>query len=403
MIVVGGTYDEVCFEPRWEEKFGSGLRGCRVINSIDPDAEIEFHTFGDSNTKLYLDQVTSIFPKIKSTVAKIDRPISFYYDHPLITPRIFPRLDTVNKNSNNIRVVSGDNILYYGFIEGNAIVEGKRVVYDPQSPSNPIPFSRTGSKAEKLAVVVNYSEAKKMAGSTDLAAIKQFFLSTENADVLVLKIGAKGALVIDKSTGQENTIPVYKTLHVWPIGSGDVFASSFAYHWFLGMEPKEAAEKASSLTAIYCSSRSFDFKQGIEPTQQLLIKDFPSGKIYLAGPFFTYAERWLIDQIRSCLSGIGISVFSPWHDIGHGIASEVVSKDLEGLEQSKLVFAVLDGLDSGTLFEVGYAVKKEIPVIAYVQNETEESVKMLEGTGCILEKDLTTAVYKAYWLLAENE
>lgn len=403
MIVVGGTYDEVCFEPRWEEKFGSGLRGCRVIHSIDPDAAIEFHTFGDDNTKLYLAQVTSIFPKIKSIVTPVDRPISFYYDHPLITPRIFPRLDTVTKSDNAIRMVTEDNILYFGLIEGTAVVEGKRVVYDPQSPSNPIPFSQTGSKAENLAVVVNYSEAKKMAGSDDFAAIKHFFLSKENADVLVLKIGAKGALVVDKLTGAENTIPVYKTPHVWPIGSGDVFASSFAYYWFSGLEPKKAAEKASFLTAMYCATRNFDFKQKIDLIQPLLIKNFPTGKIYLAGPFFTYAERWLIDQLRSCLRGIGISVFSPWHDIGHGIASEVVSKDLEGLEESRVVFAVLDGLDSGTLFEVGYAVKKNIPVIAYVQNETEESVKMLEGTGCILEKDLATAVYKAYWLLAEND
>jgi nucleoside 2-deoxyribosyltransferase len=133
-----------------------------------------------------------------------------------------------------------------------------------------------------------------------------------------------------------------------------------------------------------------------------MINDFPKGKIYLAGPFFTYAQRWLIDQIRTILHSMGLTVFSPWHDIGHGIASEVVSKDLEGLEQSQLVFAIIDGLDSGTLFEVGYAVKNGIPVIAYVQNETEESVKMLEGTGCVLEKDLTTAIYKSYWHLGKN-
>ena len=46
---------------------------------------------------------------------------------------------------------------------------------------------------------------------------------------------------------------------------------------------------------------------------------------------------------------------------------------------------------------------KKIPVIAYVQNESEESIKMLQGTGCIIERDLTTALYKSFWLLAENE
>lgn len=97
MIIVGGTYNEFCFEPRWEEKFGSGLRACRVINTIDPKIDIEFNTFGDKDTKLYLEQISSVFPKIKSNVSDIKESISFYYDHPLITPRIFPRLDTINK------------------------------------------------------------------------------------------------------------------------------------------------------------------------------------------------------------------------------------------------------------------------------------------------------------------
>jgi nucleoside 2-deoxyribosyltransferase len=100
---------------------------------------------------------------------------------------------------------------------------------------------------------------------------------------------------------------------------------------------------------------------------------------------------------------MNLKVFSPWHDVGHGIASEVVKKDLDALDDSAIVFAVLDGLDSGTLFEIGYAIKKGIPIIAYVENESLESVKMLEGTNCILEKDLTTAVYKCFWKLAENE
>ena len=86
-----------------------------------------------------------------------------------------------------------------------------------------------------------------------------------------------------------------------------------------------------------------------------------------------------------------------------GVASEVVLKDLEALNHSSIVLAVLDGLDSGTLFEIGYAVKMGIPVIGYVENESSESIKMLEGTNCILEKDLATAIYKCFWKIAENE
>ena len=66
------------------------------------------------------------------------------------------------------------------------------------------------------------------------------------------------------------------------------------------------------------------------------------------------------------------------------------------------MFAVVDGLDSGTLFEVGYAIAQNKKVIAFVQNEGEESLKMLEGSNCIIEKDLTTAIYKTYWELASR-
>lgn len=401
MIVVGGTYDEFCFEPRWQEKYGSGLRACRAITSIDPNIDIQFKTFGNDNTELYLKQIEIVFPRIKSDITKFETPVSFYYDHPLITPRIFPRLDTINKQLNNLNI-AGDDVLYFGLIEGSANVAGDRVVYDPQSPTNPIPFSQTGSSAKELAVVINYNEASRMARTYDVEAIKKFFLEEEKAEVLVLKMGAKGAIVFSKS-GEENIIPVYKTETVWPIGSGDVFAACFAYYWFSDFKAADAAEKASLLTAHYCSTKSFDFANISKSIKPITIQEFPKGKIYLAGPFFTYAERWLIDQIRTCLLGARLDVFSPWHDIGHGIASDVVSKDIEGLENSKLVLAVIDGLDSGTLFEVGYAVSKKIPVIAYVQNETEESIKMLEGTGCILEPDLTTAIYKCVWTMAENE
>ncbi|MGN6194991.1 MAG: PfkB family carbohydrate kinase [Ginsengibacter sp.] len=403
MTIIGGVYDEICFEPRWEEKYGSGLRACRVINSLDSQINIAFHTFGDDNSILYLDQINKVFPKIKSTIVKIERTISFYYDHPLIIPRIYPRLDTINKE-NNILKVKGDNVLYFGLIEGIVKVTAKKMVYDPQSPTNPIPFSTTGSKADTLTVVTNFTEASKMANSSSLNDIKNYFFGVENTDILILKIGAKGALVIEKNKQNDITeIPVYQTSTVWPIGSGDVFASTFAYYWFSGLTANESAAKASRLTAHYCSTKNFDFFNLKNDLKELVIKEIPKGQVYLAGPFFTYAERWLIDQVRTCLKDIRLDVFSPWHDIGHGDASEVVGKDIKGLEESKLVFAIIDGLDSGTLFEVGYAVSKNIPVIAYVENESVESIKMLEGTGCILENDLTTAIYKSLWILAENE
>jgi nucleoside 2-deoxyribosyltransferase len=147
--------------------------------------------------------------------------------------------------------------------------------------------------------------------------------------------------------------------------------------------------------AISNSLNSFDYPE-------LTIEESPKGQIYLAGPFFTFSQRLLVNDIWNKFKALGLKVFSPFHDVGHGKAQDVVDKDLRGLDESEVVFAIIDGLDPGTLFEVGYAISKKIKVVAYVQNEGEESLKMLEGTNCIIESDFATAIYKTYWTLASR-
>jgi nucleoside 2-deoxyribosyltransferase len=80
------------------------------------------------------------------------------------------------------------------------------------------------------------------------------------------------------------------------------------------------------------------------------------------------------------------------------LADDVVPQDLQALDKADAVFAVVDGLDSGTLFEIGYARAKSIPVVAFVQNETPEDLKMLQGSDCIICSDFSTAVYTLNWL-----
>lgn len=404
MIVVGGTYDEYCFEPRWEKKFGSGLRACWVLARLEPEQYISYFTFGDEPTTQFLQQVAEEI-RLNFAVSPIAHAVQFQYDYPLADPIVIPRPDTLKSHENNIEV-SGDNILFFGMIEGNAKISGNKVIYDPQSPSNPLPFSATGSTANHLAVVINIVEAKKIVGlkETNLEKIEDFFFTQEHAEVLVIKMGAKGALIKTKD-GRQEVIPVYETNSVWPIGSGDVFAASFAHHWVKLDDPIQAAKNASWDTAVYCNTRNFNFIPfesdfDIKPFK---ILQYPKEQVYLAGPFFTFAERWLINQIFHCLKAMNLNVFSPWHHVGLGDASTVVPLDIQGLNESKLVFAVLDGLDSGTLFEIGFAIAKECTVIGYVENETSESIKMLEGTNCIIEKDLTTAIYKCLWALAKHE
>lgn len=399
--IVGGTYLEQCFEPFWNERYGSGLRACYTLHALKCRSEIDYYTFADQQMAEHLNLLSSTL-LIKNHITPIKNSIQFVYEHPLSDPKIYPRPDTLVKSENIIKAI-GENILYYGLLEGNAIVNGKNVVYDPQSPVAPIAFSKTGSTAEKLAYVVNLREASLLSGKNTLEEIRDFFFQVEKTTALVLKMGPRGALVFTETVTKN--IPVYKTPNVWPIGSGDVFAAVFAYIWFQNLDAIQAAEEASWQTACYCNTRDFQFcaKDSQENILPLLINNFPNKQVYLAGPFFTFSERWLIDQIYRSLRSFNLNVFSPWHDVGLGIASDVVSKDIDALDHSGIIFAVLDGLDSGTLFEIGYGVKMGIPIVGYVENESAESIKMLEGTACILEKDLTTSIYKCFWALANHE
>ncbi|MDP2405913.1 MAG: hypothetical protein Q8M50_06630, partial [Hydrogenophaga sp.] len=57
----------------------------------------------------------------------------------------------------------------------------------------------------------------------------------------------------------------------------------------------------------------------------------------------------------------------------------------------------VDGLDAGTLIEIGYALARGMPVVIYCENESEEDLKMMAGSGCILCTDYVSAIYRALW------
>jgi nucleoside 2-deoxyribosyltransferase len=228
-------------------------------------------------------------------------------------------------------------------------------------------------------------------------------LSDTGAEVVVIKQGSSGATVFE--AGSQSNIPAYKTTTVWPIGSGDVFSAVFTHYW---VEKKatanEAANRASLATAYYCQTQNLQIP-GIDNTNPTLLeftalqsKKHVRKNIYLAGPFFTMAERWLISESRLALRQTGNNVFSPLHDVGHGLADIVVPLDLKALDECDVVFAIVDGLDSGTLFEVGYARAKGKQVVAFVQNEAPENLKMLEGSDCIICDDFSTAIYTINWI-----
>lgn len=389
MIVVGGSYQEVCRDPQRDDFVGSGQRAAialrsvvkgdlRLVTAVDEESRMEAETLAEGGG-------------IDLEVVDRSEPIKFVYATPLSAPIISGARATAPEPIRR----DADNVLAFGMLETKQELRAKRLVFDPQQPQDLSPLALEQLRADQLAIVANAVETQMLAGgvrSLEEAALK--LRATANAEVLVTKAGARGALVTT-SNNQEWVGP-NPTSSVWPIGSGDVFAAGFAWAW--GCEeadPMEAAKAGSMAAAHWCGTERLNLPADAfttSPSHELKVAD---GRVYLAGPFFNVSERWLVDLVNESLRSLGGLVFSPLHDVGRG--HDIADEDLAGLEDCTAVLALLDHNDPGTIFEIGWARKRGIPVVGLAENLDEEGAKMLLGSGVVILKDLSSAVYRALW------
>ncbi|MAO65315.1 MAG: nucleoside 2-deoxyribosyltransferase [Balneola sp.] len=397
--IIGGTYYENCKFPTWDELYGSGLRACLALESFDVD--LHYYTCLTASAR---ERVNSLLESknIELTAFTSNSTVEFYYLHGLSAPRIIN-----NTNTPITERVEVENALVFGMLDANIIVNGNRIVYDPQAPLEPKLFSENGSKCESLALVLNSYEAKSLTKKSTIDEAGKALL--EESDVVIIKQGSNGASVY--TDGEISNVPAYKTSNVFTIGSGDVFSSIFSYFWLEeGKTAHESASLASKATALYCDSKALPIEakklEKVEKLYDPLVRAKEASKnqydVYLAGPFFTVAEYWLVNDIRSCMQNMGLNVFSPIHDVGTGRADIIAQKDLDALNKSSIIYVVADGSDIGTFFEVGHAQSKDIPVIIFSSLNLNHSETMLTGTGCEIFYDLTTSIYKTAWKVFEG-
>jgi nucleoside 2-deoxyribosyltransferase len=395
LTVIGGTYIEHCQDPYRYQLFGSGLRAAAAISLFGNIDFISCVGKNDLNNAVSFCKTFGVFPIFNTQV----ETIGFEYYHPLSKPDVF----NLHENAKfNHYEVDRQNVLYFGLIEATFKVNANFLVYDPQ---NHKPFTDTGSIANHLALILNKNESyiiSELSENTPLRQIGLHLMKAQNAEVVVIKNGSKGALLFDETGIFE--IPVYKTKVVWPIGSGDIFSAAFAANWILKKKSAiEAAQIASRYAAHYCQLQELPLPNEPDHFEDLPIRECIR-KIYLAGPFFNMSERWLINELKNILTDFGNEVFSPFHEIGLShdslesqAVSDIVIRDLDAIREADLVFAVLNGLDAGTIFEIGYAKSLGKNVIVLAENVSSNDLTMLVGSGCDIITDFSTAVYKASW------
>lgn len=117
---------------------------------------------------------------------------------------------------------------------------------------------------------------------------------------------------------------------------------------------------------------------------------------YLASPFFNDEQIKREETIKKTLRGYGFTVYAPRE---HGVVGSLASQEaveatfnsnVEAIINSKMVIAITDGKDMGTIWEAGYAFGKNIPVIYYAETLGNNPFNiMLSESGVGIFKDYT--------------
>jgi hypothetical protein len=267
-------------------------------------------------------------------------------------------------------------------------VTAKRAVYDPQTGGRPVAFGENGSRADRLAIVLNAEEIRRLAESGDIGAAAADVMRRENAAAIVVKDGTSGAYVFE-GDGTPRRVPAYLTRSVYKIGSGDVFSATFAHAWLSGqLSAPEAADLASRRTADYVETPAFPL-----PPIASRRAPAPSGpkqrKVLLASPRSTTTSRWLHEEAVRGLSSLGATVVRAEISFGRSTSTATTDCDFD------IVFVILRDMEHAAA-EVRAAVAHGKPVVAFA--DASETLDEVRAFGVMASDELCSALYLSQWI-----
>lgn len=306
--------------------------------------------------------------------------IAFAYFHPLSRPHIEPPLaDIVPQPA---IYVNAKTVLRFGLLEGDAVVNAERAIYDPQTSNRPQAYHANGSTANSLALVINESELRAITNIADCDTAAQQLIQKQNVDVLVVKAGTRGAVVYEAS-GSKIHVAAYRSSKVFKIGTGDVFSAVFAHYWGENhMAAHHAAVLASKSVSKYCSDGVLPLELS-ETDQFIPVGNAFKGPILLEGYADTLASRYVMEEARFHLRAMGANVVCP---------------ALERVTSTQSIAAVLiiaDGY-SGSLQHMGEEINAT-PTVIYQEEKSIYQQPLLNKSSHIICGEFVTAIYFTVW------
>ena len=118
---------------------------------------------------------------------------------------------------------------------------------------------------------------------------------------------------------------------------------------------------------------------------------------YLASPFFNERQVERMESVLSILRLSGNSVFAPYENSvvenqnlqNPEYRARIFTKNIEAIRASRMVLAITNDKDMGTLFEAGYAYGLGIPVVYFAEDLNGPFNLMLSESGIGVYTDMT--------------
>lgn len=140
--------------------------------------------------------------------------------------------------------------------------------------------------------------------------------------------------------------------------------------------------KLSGMNKILCNYDTLD------ETVNMIVDSTLSYDFYFASPFFNDEQVEREERMIAHLRGLGFTVFSPKENCNLGSTADnesrqrVFEENCNAIRRSKMVFAVTDGKDIGTIWEAGYAFGINKPVAYFAETlGTNQFNLMLAQSG----------------------
>lgn len=266
------------------------------------------------------------------------------------------------------------------------------VFIDPKTNDKSISAAK-GLLKYITVLLVNEEEAFKITETNDLTQAINALLNC-GSEYTVLKRGHLGSILISKEGITH--YPAYKSKVMCTLGSGDVFAGALTTTFLRTKDIHYSMRIATCVAANFIESfevESIVTRAGVE--EDILYRELRTSHtsdkfIYLAGPFFNEQQILWLELVCNSLENASFKVISPSRE--NGIITmntsfeerkEIFEKDINLLEKANIVVALLDNDDPGTIFEIGYAFQKNIPIFALKTSQSQLNNMILFGCTSI--------------------